>query len=39
MNYHKFTKELIDKGFKVLRLWEHEIKTIQLEQFKERLKI
>lgn len=31
------TSELISKGFKVLRLWEHEIKAMNLEQFKERL--
>ncbi len=29
------TKELIEKGFKVLRLWEHDIKTIELNDFKE----
>lgn len=28
------TKELIEKGFKVLRLWEHEINNMQLEDFK-----
>ena len=28
------TKELIDKGFKVLRLWEHEIKVMELNDFK-----
>jgi len=32
------TKELIEKGFKVLRLWECEIKKMDLETFKERLK-
>jgi len=31
------TKELIEKGFKVLRLWENEIKVIDLNKFKERL--
>jgi len=31
------TQELIEKGFKVLRLWEHEIKVINLNGFKERL--
>lgn len=34
---HIRTSELIAKGFKVLRLWEHEIKIMDLEQFKERL--
>ena len=31
------TSELIEKGFKVLRLWEHEIKVMDLNKFKERL--
>lgn len=31
------TKELIEKGFKVLRLWESEINIINLEEFKTRL--
>lgn len=30
--------ELIDKGFRVLRLWESEINVISIEQFKEKLK-
>ena len=30
-------KEITEKGFRVLRLWEHEINNISLEQFKERL--
>ncbi len=34
---HIRTKELIDKGFKVLRLWEHEIKKMELNSFKRRL--
>lgn len=32
------TKELIEKGFKVLRLWGSEIKTIKINSFKQRLK-
>ena len=35
---HIRTKELIEKGFKVLRLWEFEIKEMTLNQFKEKLK-
>lgn len=31
------TKELLEKGFKVLRLWEFEIKAMDINQFKERL--
>lgn len=31
------TKELLEKGFKVLRLWECEIKQMNLETFKEKL--
>ena len=31
------TAELISKGFKVLRLWESEIKTMSLNKFEERL--
>jgi very-short-patch-repair endonuclease len=31
------TKELLEKGFKVLRLWESEIKEMNLDKFKERL--
>ncbi len=31
------TKELIDKGFKVLRLWEREIKEMSINEFKEKL--
>lgn len=31
------TKELIEKGFKVLRLWEHDIKKMQLINFKKKL--
>lgn len=34
---HIRTKELLEKGFKVLRLWECEIKKLSLEQFKEKL--
>jgi len=32
------TKELIQKGFKVLRLWEFEIKKMSISEFKNRLK-
>ena len=32
------TQELIESGFRVLRLWEHEIKVMELNDFKERLK-
>jgi len=32
---HIRTKELIEKGFKVLRLWEHKIKKMTLDEFKE----
>ena len=35
---HIRTKELIEKGFKVLRLWEREIKAMSLNEFKEKLK-
>jgi len=31
------TVELINAGFKVLRLWEFEIKVMDLNNFKERL--
>jgi very-short-patch-repair endonuclease len=34
---HIRTKELLDNGFKVLRLWEFEINNMTLEKFKERL--
>ena len=34
---HIRTKELIDKGFKVLRLWENEIKVMDLNKFKKAL--
>ncbi len=34
---HIRTKELIDKGFKVLRLWENEIRVMSLEQFQGRV--
>ncbi len=36
---HIRTKELIDKGFKILRLWERDIKIMELNDFKKRLKI
>lgn len=34
---HIRTQELISKGFKVLRLWEHEINIMDIFQFKERI--
>lgn len=34
---HVRTKELIEKGFKVLRLWGFEINEMSIEKFKERL--
>ncbi|RPI76032.1 MAG: DUF559 domain-containing protein [Ignavibacteriales bacterium] len=34
---HIRTKELIKNGFKVLRLWEYEIKAMDINKFKERL--
>lgn len=35
---HVRTKELLEKGFKVLRLWEHEIKEMDLNKFQERIR-
>ncbi len=35
---HIRTKELIEKGFKVLRLWEFEIRAMDINQFNRRLK-
>jgi len=35
---HIRTSELIKKGFKVLRLWEFEIKVMNINQFMEKLK-
>jgi len=35
---HIRTKELIEKGFKVLRLWECEIKKMDIIKFKEKIK-
>ncbi len=32
------TKEMIEKGFKVLRLWEHEINEMSINQFENKLK-
>ncbi len=32
------TKELIEKGFKVIRIWEHDIKKISIRQFEDKLK-
>lgn len=34
---HIRTKELLEKGFKVLRLWEFEINAMTIEGFKERI--
>ena len=34
---HTHTKELMEKGFKVLRLWECEIKEMDVNDFKNRL--
>jgi len=31
------TKELIEKGFRVIRLWEHEIKVMELNDFKNKV--
>jgi len=36
---HIRTKELIGKGFKVLRLWENEIQEMSIEKFKEDIEI
>jgi len=36
---HVRTSELLEKGFKVLRLWENEINSMSIEQFKRRLKV
>ncbi|KKN56553.1 hypothetical protein LCGC14_0571310 [marine sediment metagenome] len=36
---HIRTKELIEKGFKVLRLWEREIKVMNIDDFEKRLEI
>lgn len=33
------TKELLEKGFKVLRLWENEIEKMNINEFKDRLEI
>lgn len=33
------TKELIEKGFRVIRIWEHEIKTMEVNDLKEKLEI
>lgn len=34
---HIRTKELLEKGFKVLRLWECEIRKLNIEEFKDKL--
>lgn len=31
------TKELIEKGYKVIRLWEHNIKVMELNELKEKI--
>lgn len=36
---HTRTSELLSKGFRVLRLWEHEIKVIDLDIFKEKMRV
>ena len=36
---HIRTKELIEKGFNVLRLWESEIKEMDINKFKDKLKM
>lgn len=36
---HIRTKELIEKGFKVLRLWERDIRKMNRDDFKNKLKI
>jgi very-short-patch-repair endonuclease len=35
---HVRTKELIEKGFKVLRLWEFEIKEMKIKEFLDRIR-
>ena len=35
---HIRTKELLQKGFRILRLWEFEIKDMNLNDFKEKIK-
>lgn len=35
---HVRTKELIQKGFKVLRLWEREIRVMDIKEFEKRIK-
>ena len=38
MRKDKFrTKELIEKGYRVIRLWEHDIKIMELNDFEGRL--
>ena len=32
------TKELLEKGYRVIRLWEHEIKKLKLNELKEKIK-
>ena len=36
---HIRTKELIEKGFRVLRLWEFEIKEMNLDNFKKKMRV
>jgi len=35
----KWFKELEEKGYKVVRLWEHEINKLNMEEFAKRIKI
>jgi len=35
---HIRTKELLEKGFKVLRLWERDIKVMEVKDFKNMLR-
>jgi very-short-patch-repair endonuclease len=35
---HIRTKELLEKGFRVLRLWEHEINVMEINSFRALLK-
>ncbi len=37
MNDNDRTKELIEKGFRVIRLWEHDIRKMEVNEFKGRL--
>ena len=37
MNDNLRTKELQEKGFRVIRLWEHDIRKMEVNEFKGRL--